>query len=76
MQWFLRLLLLSSFLKATALASQSKFYDVVLHTTRRVFRTHLYNTLHVAPFRPDESPRYLEVLFVLDLNVKPASILH
>ncbi len=44
--------------------------------TRRIFRAHFYNTLHVTAFRTDESACNLKVLFIVYLYVKSTCVLY
>ena len=76
MERLLRLFLLCTFFESTTLASESEFYDIVLHTTRSVLRANLEYALHVASLSSDQPPRDLKLLFVLNLDVKATCVLH
>ena len=72
MEWLLRLFLARTLLEPRSLASQSKFNDVLrVHVLWAV----LYNPLHIASFCANQSPGYLELFIIWNLDVEPACVL-
>ena len=70
------LLLSGPFAEPGASAPESQFYNVVLHALRRILAAHFDDSLHVAALGSNEASGYLELLFVVYLNVEPTRVLH
>ena len=72
MERIVALLLAGTFFETTALASQSEFD----HVSRlwRIAAAHLDDSLHIDTLGSDQSSGDLEILIVLDLNVKPTGV--
>lgn len=76
-EWVLALLLVGSLLEARAFASESQFddlegVDLGVEATTAL----LDDSFHVGALAADYSSCHLELLFVVDLDVIPASILN
>jgi len=73
MERIVAFLLARALFKSATLASQSEFDHI-----RRLWRiaaAHLDDSLHVHALGSDQSSGDLEILIVLDLNIKPTGIL-
>jgi hypothetical protein len=47
----------------------------LLRVVARTLAAYLDDPLHVAALGPNQTPCHLEVLFIIDLDVKPAGVL-
>lgn len=74
-QGLFRLFLTGALFEPASFATQSKLDNIVGHTLRRIFGADFDDPLHVAPLGSDETSSDLEVLFVVDLNIKTTCIL-
>jgi hypothetical protein len=75
-EWFFGLFLTRTFLEIASLTSQPQFNDVVLHAPRRILRTNIDDSFHVATFSPNQSSCNLEFFLVYNLDVKSSCILN
>jgi hypothetical protein len=76
MQGLIAFLLPWSLLEARALASESQFDYLLLVVIAGALAANLNDALHVAALGPNEATGDLELLVVVNLNVKPAGILY
>ena len=74
MQWLVRLLLSRSFLESRSLASQSQLDYFLVLVIVRALAAYLDDPLHVASLCPDKPPCNLELLVILNLNIKPTRV--
>ena len=75
MERFIALFLSWSLFETWSFPSKSQLDDVLLRVVARALAAYLNDSLHIAPFGTNESPGHLELLVVVNLNVKPASVL-
>jgi len=74
MQGLVAFLLFGPLLEARPLAPQPQLYHVLLLFIRGTLAANLNDALHVAALGPDQPACHLELLFVLNLDVKPARV--
>jgi len=65
-----------SFLKTGTLTSEPELHDFLLVVVARPLAAQLDDPLHVAPLGTNEPSCNLELLIVVDLNVKSAGVLN
>ena len=76
-EWVKALLLLWSFLEATALASQSQLHDLVhVDAVVEAAAALLNNPLHISSLGSNNSPGHLKLLFVLYLDVVSTGVFY
>lgn len=76
MKRFVALFLPWSFLKAGTLTSEPELHNFLLIVIAGPLAAHLDDPLHVATLGSNEPPCNLEILVIVDLNVKSAGVLN
>jgi hypothetical protein len=74
MQWLVGLLLSGPFLESRSLASQPQLDYFLVLIIVGAFAAYLDDPLHVASLCPDKPPRNLELLVILNLNIKTTRV--
>lgn len=75
MQRLVALFLSGTFLKTRALTSQPQLHNLLLVVIAGTLAANFDDPLHVTALSTDKSPCYLELLVVVDLDIKPACVL-